>query len=152
MLLVFMLVIHLGSFLYTVWGKIGIHFLLWIEVAPSSFWEQSPFPCWITLTPFWRINWQFVRVHFWNHCSVPLICISYMDTTLVLLTVTLYLGDIMIYSKKYIILARHSYNPSNYLSVESDKGVFCYFDEVIFGILLTYLKVRTGHQRNQWSD
>ena len=60
MLLVLMLVIHLGSFLYTVWGKIGIHFLLWIEVALSSFWKASPFPRWITLTPFWRINWQFV--------------------------------------------------------------------------------------------
>ena len=67
----------------------------------------------------------------------------------VLLAVTLYLCDIVIYNKKYIILAQHSYNPSNYLSVESDKGVFCYFDEVIFGILLNYLKVRTSHQRNQ---
>ena len=60
--------------------------------------------------------------------------------------------DIVTYNKKYIFsllpffLAHSSENPWNFLSDESNKGVLCYVNKMIF---VTHLRMGAGCQENQ---
>lgn len=59
----------------------------------------------------------------------------------------IYFSDILGFLLQF--LAHSSPNPWNFLSVEKDKGFFCYVNEVAFGMPLGQLRMGAGHQRNQ---